>query len=302
MIQIRVPATSANLGPGFDCLGLALDLDLVVHLTLSERDSFCYRGEGSVAENPTNLIHTGFRAAYDEVGEVPPAVTFEAENPIPLARGLGSSSAALVAGIAAADHLLKGALGREGVFQLAAGLEGHPDNVAPAVFGGFTVSTPRATGGFVNRHLPLPSDWRLLFGIPTFELPTPVARRVLPGSYSRDDAVLTAGRVALWTLAVAEANPELLRSASLDVLHEPYRARLVPGFIRTKQRLYRRGAFAAYLSGAGPTAGVICDAKAIKACTLVLQEFAGPDGCVLELESGRGYSVEPQVTFAPGRP
>ena len=161
MASVRVPATSANLGPGFDCLGLAVMQYLEVTATLSKRDTFVYSGPGHVADTLNNLTHQGFRAAFAAVGRVAPKVRLEAYNTIPLARGLGSSSAALVAGAALADAFLDGILGREGVFQLTAGLEGHPDNVAPAVFGGFTVSA-KTESGYLCQALPLPARWTLL--------------------------------------------------------------------------------------------------------------------------------------------
>lgn len=155
--HVRVPATSANLGPGYDCLGLAVGLWLTVTATLAEEDRFDYRGEGSLPDTPHNLSHQGFAAVYRELGLDVPKVALKVNNPVPLARGLGSSSAALVAGAACADALLGGRLGRDGVFQLCARLEGHPDNVAPAVFGGFTVSAWQ-DGAWVSRSIPLPGD------------------------------------------------------------------------------------------------------------------------------------------------
>jgi homoserine kinase len=293
MLQVRVPATSANLGPGFDALGIALDLDLTVRAVESDRDRFTYRGDGHIPDSPHNLVHQGFRAAYHALDLEPPPMAFEADNPIPLARGLGSSSAALVAGAALADALLGERLGREDVFRLVARLEGHPDNVAPAVFGGFTVSAADEDGAFVSASLPLPPGWRLLYGVPDFELPTAKARAVLPSSYPRSDAVRTSGRAALWAVAVATDRPELLRVASLDVLHEPYRSPLVPGLDGCRAALRARGAFAAYLSGAGPTLGVVTDGSNADACRALLTDFAGAGGRVLDLGAGRGYEVGP---------
>ncbi len=293
MLQVRVPATSANLGPGFDALGIALDLDLTVRAVESDRDRFTYRGDGHVPDSSHNLVHQGFRAAYHALDLEPPRMAFEADNPIPLARGLGSSSAALVAGAALADALLGERLGREEVFRLVARLEGHPDNVAPAVFGGFTVSAADEAGAFLSASLPLPPGWRLLFGVPDFELPTAKARAVLPSSYPRSDAVRTSGRAALWAVAVATDRPELLRVASLDVLHEPYRSPLVPGLDDCRAALRARGAFAAYLSGAGPTLGVVTDDANADVCRALLADFAGSGGRVLDLGAGRGFQVGP---------
>lgn len=290
-LTVRVPATSANLGPGFDCLGLALDLWLEVRARPADRDRFSYRGEGKVPERADGLVHAGFRAAFVRMNRPVPTVAFEAHNPIPLARGLGSSSAALVAGAALADAWSGGALGRDGVFQLAAELEGHPDNVAPAVYGGFTVSAARAEGGYATAVLAVPPAWRLLFGVPAFELSTAKARAALPTAVHRDDAVRTASRAALWALAVARDEPELLRTASIDVLHEPYREPLVPGLRDARHALREAGAYAAFLSGAGPTIGVVTSEAAENACRAVLERFVGPRGRVLTLHATSGYEV-----------
>ena len=287
--KVRVPATSANLGPGFDCLGLAVTRYLEVTATPAERDSFTYTGVGTVADTPDNLTHQGFRAAFAAAGEPAPPVAFTAHNTIPLARGLGSSSAALVAGAALADAFLGGALGRDGVFGLAAGLEGHPDNVAPAVYGGFTVSAKTETG-YLCQALPLPARWHLLFAVPAFELLTREARAVLPEHYSRADAIFNSSRCALWTTAVALDKPELLRVASEDRLHEPYREPLIPGLSNCRAALLAAGADAAFLSGAGPTLAAISTAKVVPQAILeVLKTFAGA-GEVLELHPGEGYT------------
>jgi homoserine kinase len=298
-LRVRVPATSANLGPGFDCLGLALDLDLEVGVRASDRDRFAYRGEGRVPDRPDGLVHVGFRAAFERLGLVAPTVAFDAHNPIPLARGLGSSSAALVAGAALADAWNGGALGRDGVFQLTAALEGHPDNVAPAVYGGFTVSAPRLEGGYATAVLAVPPSWRLLFGVPGFTLATAKARAALPTSVHRDDAVRTAARAALWALAVARDEPELLRTASVDVLHEPYREPLVPGLRDARTALRAAGAYAAFLSGAGPSIGVVTSERTEAACRTVLDAFVGRRGRVLALRVGPGYEIAGRSPVTP---
>ncbi|CAN5648515.1 homoserine kinase [soil metagenome] len=296
MIRVRVPATSANLGPGFDCLGLAVDLFLEVEGRPAQHDRFRYTGPGSVASGPDNLVHRGFRAAHATLGLHAPPFAFEARNAIPLARGLGSSSAALVAGAAIADALQGGLLGRDGVFQLVAGIEGHPDNVGPAVYGGFTVAALRADGGYETAVLKVPPTWRLLFGVPAFELPTEQARAALPDVVSRNDAVRTASRAALWAVAVARDEPALLRTASIDVLHEPYREPLVPGLAAARAALRAAGAYAAFLSGAGPSIGVVAPDGALPACRAALARFAGPDGCILELGVGDGYALDVLAT------
>lgn len=257
--KIRVPATSANLGPGYDCLGLALDMWVELSARLSDNDHFLYSGEGEMPDTRHNLTHQGFTAVYRELGLEAPPVTFTVHNPIPLARGLGSSSAALVSGAAAADCFTGGQLGRDGVFQICARAEGHPDNVAPAVYGGFTVSARRGEE-YLSRSLPLPADWHFLIAIPDFELPTMTARKVVPESFSRADVISTSSRAALWALAVATADPELLDTATRDVLHQPYREPLLPGFAESVAGAREAGAWAAFLSGAGPSLAAICPA------------------------------------------
>ncbi len=288
MFRIRVPATSANLGPGFDCLGIALKLYLEVTATPSNQDHFFYTGQGKIADLADNLMHEGFRAAYKSLGQNAPTITFEVTNSIPLARGLGSSSAALVAGIAVADAMMENKLGRDGVFQLAAKMEGHPDNVAPAIYGGFTASVERNDGSYLCERLELP-PWTFLFAVPNFELLTSEARRVLPMTYSRADVIFNTSRTALWTLAVALNQPELLPVASQDKLHEPYREKLVPGLAETRQQVLDAGAYAAFLSGAGPTVAVICNDETKAVCKTILQRFV-KDGQILELQASEGYS------------
>ncbi len=292
MISVRVPATSANLGPGFDCLGLAVSLYLEVKLNFSNKDDFVYSGLGFVENTPNNLIHQGFRMAYRKVKRVAPKVCLQAFNPIPLARGLGSSSAALVAGIALADKLLDHELGREAVFQLSAELEGHPDNVAPAIYGGFTVSALQNNGKYLSQSLDIPENWQFIFAIPDFELLTSEARAVLPDDYKRGDVVFTSSRTALWTTAVALNKPELLSVASQDRLHEPYREPLIAGIQACRERLREVGVKVCYLSGAGPTlAALSTDASTTEQCKAAMKTFVGSEGKVLTLEpSKEGYS------------
>lgn len=299
MLRVSVPATSANLGPGFDTLGLAIDLFLEVTAEAASSDEFVYVGThaepgmaGSQPQPADNLVHAGFKTVFSHLGTEAPPVRMTVHNPIPLARGLGSSSAALVAGAALADAWAGSPLGRDGVFRLTAALEGHPDNVGPAVFGGFTVAAADDAGCFTAATLPVPATWSLLFGVPAFELPTSHARAALPTTYPVADTVLTASRTALWVAAVALDAPELLRTASLDVVHQPFRAALVPGLQRAIDDLRGAGAHAAFLSGAGPTLGAVTPPDTLAACRSVMADFVGPSGLVLTPRTAAGYVVE----------
>jgi homoserine kinase len=273
-------------------LGLALRLYLEVIASPAVHDGFDYCGEGRLANTGDNLVHQGFRAVFEQLGRAAPPVHFTVNNAIPLTRGLGSSSAALVAGAALADAWLQGALGRDGVFQLTAQLEGHPDNVAPAVYGQFTVSARAPDGRFVTASHPLPCNWRLLFAVPGFKLPTSQARAVLPEHYPRRDLILAASRSALWVAAVTLNRPELLQAAVHDVIHEPYREPLIPGMAACREALHAAGAAAVFLSGAGPTlAAIVLSEVAMVRCRGAMAAFVGARGRVLELAPSSGYQV-----------
>jgi homoserine kinase len=306
-VSVRVPATIANVGPGFDSLGVALGLWLEVDALLGPEDRFVYSGEGFIADSPNNFIHEGFRAACAAMNVPAPTVAFTVRNPIPLARGLGSSSAALVAGAALADAIFHGRLGRDGVLRVCSDLEGHPDNVAPAVLGGFTASA-MGEAGPVSVTLPWPESWAILVAIPEFELKTSEARGALPSHYSRADAVFNLSRSALWVAGVATQNPVVLREACLDRIHQPYRAPLVPGLELALRASLEAGASAAFLSGAGPSvAAVVATAtesgtgwsnrtsqtdstEYIKAVSDILHAYSPR---VLHLTGANGYQIVP---------
>lgn len=283
-VTVRVPATIANLGSGFDCLGLAVGLWLEASAQPSPTPEFVYNGAGTI-DAATNLMHAGWNAAFKQLGLEPPPAKITCQNPIPLARGLGSSSAALVGGAALADMVLGGQLGRDGVLQVCAKLEGHPDNVAPAVLGGFTAST-MAEQQALCVGLPLPTDWRVLVAVPEFELKTAKARAVLPESYSRADAVFNASRTALWVAALASGRFELLRHACQDKIHQPYRAPFVPRLLETIEAALDAGAFAAFLSGAGPSLALLCAAPEAERFVALLEPFSAH---ILQLEPATGY-------------
>jgi homoserine kinase len=293
--QVRVPATIANLGPGFDALGLAMSLWLEASAERSDADHFEYQGDGIIADTPQNMIHLGFRAAYQALELEAPKVLIRVRNPIPLARGLGSSSAALVAGAALADAMLEGRLGRDGVLRVCAELEGHPDNVAPAVLGGFTASAMNDSGP-VSVGLPLPADWHILVAVPEHELLTSEARGALPATYSRADAVFNLSRAALWVAGIATGRFDVLREACRDAIHQPYRAPLIPGLQNAIHEALDAGALAAFLSGAGPSvAAIALDPEP------VVDSLFEYSPHVLRLRPASGYesSLEQTVVLTP---
>jgi len=291
-LTATVSASSANLGPGFDALGMAVDLTCTVHATPSPIDVATYHGVGGLTLDADNLVHQGFRRALEAAGHPATTVALEIHNDIPLARGLGSSSAALVAGVLLGDAVSGGTLGREGVLQLAADLEGHPDNVAPAVYGGVTLSAASVDAGWVTTQLPWPEDWRIAFGVPAHEVSTRDARAVLAPHVTRADAILTASRLAFWPVALLTEDPTYLTVASRDVLHEPQRHPLLPGFAEAQRDLLEAGAWAAFLSGAGPTLGVVCSEGLLPTVRSILTGYAGAEGSVLMSSIGGAATVQ----------
>jgi homoserine kinase len=255
-VKVRVPASSANLGPGFDVLGLALGLYNEIEVRL-EGDRLRVAVEGEGAERlqslgAQNLVARATLGTLRRLGVRDDGLSVHMLNRIPLSRGLGSSSAAAVGGVVAAVALAGAAQGPEEILDLALPLEGHPDNIASALLGGLTVATV-VDGRVRCVKLPVPAALRVLAIIPSFQLPTAKARKALPPTVARPDAVFNLGRLALFLAALQTGRLDLLRDAARDRLHQPYRASLIPGMEETLAEGERAGALACFLSGAGPT-------------------------------------------------
>jgi homoserine kinase len=260
---IKVPATSANLGPGFDALGLALDL---WNETVISTDSFTdsrkktdkvfvsVRGEGAglLPGNEKNMLVRTAQKLAERLGQPLPPFQAECVNAIPMSSGLGSSSAAILTGLLAGNVLLGGPLGREELLNLAAELEGHPDNVAPAMLGGLVVAIIDGNK-VVGRQIPLGGDFHVTVALPDFYLPTKQARAALPKRIPLKHAVYNLSRAALVTEAFRSGDLDLLGQVMDDRLHQPYRLRLIPGAIHAMQAAQAAGAQAVALSGAGPS-------------------------------------------------
>ncbi|MGC4876740.1 homoserine kinase [Micromonospora sp. DT43] len=255
-VRVRVPATSANLGPGFDALGLALGLydDLAAEVApAGVRVTVTGQGAGELPDDDRHLVVRAMRATFDVLGTQPAGLSVECVNRIPQARGLGSSSAAIVAGVLLARALVvdgERRLDEPGVLRVAAEIEGHPDNVAPCLLGGFTVAWSEP-GGARAVSLPVADDVRPTVFVPAERGLTATARAALPATVPHADAALTAGRAALLVHALTTA-PALLLSATVDRLHQDYRAPGMPGTSALVSEL-RAAGVAAVVSGAGPS-------------------------------------------------
>lgn len=262
-VRVSVPATSANLGPGFDSLGLALDMrDHLEAEILSEGLVVEVHGAGAdaVPLDESHLVVRSMRTAFEQMGRQPPGLRLTCTNVVPHARGLGSSSAAIVGGVALARALVSEGgllLDDDALFRLAARLEGHPDNVAPACFGGFVISGHEA-GEFYAVGSDVDSRLSTVVFVPPTPVSTEVARALLPAEVPHADAAASTGRAALLVAALA-GRPEHLLRATRDYLHQDYRRPAMPESLALVDRLRHEGV-AAVISGAGPTVLAFTDA------------------------------------------
>ncbi|HET7689389.1 MAG TPA: homoserine kinase [Nocardioidaceae bacterium] len=260
-MRVSVPATSANLGPGFDALGLALDLRDVVTAQVTDGLEIIVDGADAVPLDETHLVHRSMVRAFEALEVPTPGLRLHCVNLIPHGRGLGSSSAAIVAGVAAARGLVEGGTERmddDALFALAAEIEGHPDNVAPAVYGGFTIAYAEG-GTFRATSIEVDPRVGVVMFVPANPVETKVARGLLPHVVSHADAAANAGRAALLVAALTR-RPELLHDATRDWLHQDYREPAMPETLALVRSLRAQG-FAAIVSGAGPTVLAFCAAE-----------------------------------------
>ncbi len=246
MPEVRVPATAANLGPGFDVLGVALGSYLTIRFSEAEKSEIT--GRGRLHPIPDNLTYRSFVAAYDKAGRRPPQVRIETVGIYPSARGMGASASAIVAGLVGARALGNLDLGDEDLARLAAEIEGHPDNVLPALFGGLVLSV---AGSWINLQPVKRISPIVLIAKDRFR--TGAARKVVPTELSRADAIANAAATAaLVTILTGSAGLENLMAATEDRMHEPYRLPLMPGTQKVHREL-RAGGVATTMSGAGPS-------------------------------------------------
>ena len=254
-LTVQVPATSANCGPGFDTFGVACTLYNTITISWSEPDevSLTVTGEGAglLKQGERNLAVKAVRRVLAEVGRERRGFTLVMDNKIPLSRGLGSSSAAIVGGMTSVNALLGNPLDRGKIFELANELEGHPDNVCPAIYGGMTVSfmdgkKPRCV------KLEPPGELNMVVVVPDFTLSTNVARNALPNLVSHQDAVFNVSRAALFVAAICKEDLNLLRFSLHDKLHQQYRSKFIPGMDDVLAAADKAGALGGFISGSGP--------------------------------------------------
>jgi homoserine kinase len=271
---VRVPASSANLGPGFDALGLALGVYLTCRFRRSEALAIRASGRDAaqISTKSDNLIWQTALSVGRDVGMQMPAIELEIQNDIPIGKGMGSSAAALTAGVVIADILLDLRWKAPRILDEAARLEGHPDNVAPCTLGSIVASAIDSGGVTRSVRLDLPQRFGLAVVVPDFDLPTSKARAVLPSGYSREDAVFNVQRASLLIAALATGSTWAFPAALEDRFHQPYRAALVPG-LEQILKLRAPGLLGCVLSGAGPSILVFFERGYESVCDLVRQIF-----------------------------
>ncbi|MDA0364811.1 MAG: homoserine kinase [Chloroflexi bacterium] len=270
--SVRVPATSANLGPGFDSLGVALDWTADVTVTIA--DTPLPPPDGPIA----GMAASAAAALYRFAGiELPGGLTASVETDMPVGRGLGTSATARVAGVLAADALLGAGHTPDELLPIATRLEGHGDNAVPAMFGGLCVVV-NDEDELVHLSLTPPDDLRLALLIPEFSMPTHESRERLPDRLTRNQAVHNIGRAAMLVAAISEHRYDLLRTATGDVLHQPARAGLFPAMYQIFQAARDAGAFGVYLSGGGSTIAAFVDDAHAEDALGAMREAAAAHG------------------------
>lgn len=294
--RVRVPATSANLGAGFDCIGIAVDRGLSASVEAddnlrSDTAPITIRREGTLAAlaltPEDDALYAGFVAACAAGGRAIPArLDFLIDSDIPVSRGLGSSSAALVAGARLADEALSLGLNQLGIAELCTRIEGHPDNVGPAIFGGAILAVPGNSSvearQWVFAPLPVHPDLAFIFVIPPFAVETAFARAILPREVTHDIAVRAAGKGAALAHGLATGDGALLQIALDDVLHVPYRRDLVPGMASVHDAACEAGAYGVTLSGSGPTLVALAQQEAAERVADAMRKRWSADGVVAD--------------------
>ena len=265
-VRVKVPATIANLGPGFDSFGLALPLYNIVSIEetvlpgsgiqiniINEKNN----NETDLADVPTdktNIVYKAIELLYNFIGQIPNELKITIRTQIPISRGLGSSASVIVGGLIAANELLGRPADEKVLMSIATEIEKHPDNITPAFVGGITVASWEEDGSIIYRKLPWNDEWKLMICVPDYELNTEISRSVLPKEVPIKDAVFNLKKSAMLIDALYNKDEELLKASLFDKLHQPYREKLVPGMTEIINNLkHTNGVIGTVLCGAGPS-------------------------------------------------
>jgi homoserine kinase len=290
-VTVNVPGTTANLGVGFDCIGAALTLGNEFQFTAVTTDvklKITVEGEEAAKVNTdaSNLIYQSFLKLYQHIQQTQPNLEIFIKLGVPLSRGLGSSATAIVGGLLGANQLAGNPLSKDEVMEIAIAIEGHPDNVVPALLGNCQLSVGEM-GNWQISSIPWHQDIVPIVAIPNFELSTAEARSVLPTEYSRSDAIFNISRMGLLLRALETNNGDWLKTALEDKLHQPYRQKLITGYDEVKENAIAAGAYGLVISGAGPTLLALTNPSQVDAVTTAMSETWAKVGVEAKVRSHR---------------
>ena len=285
-ISVKVPATTANLGPGFDCLGMALPIyntitieetvlpgtgiEINVIADTQEADELSLE---HIPLDENSIVYKAVELLYNSIGQTPSELKITIHSQIPITRGLGSSASVIVGGLLAANELLGHPADEAALLSIATEVEGHPDNVTPAIIGGLVLASQEDDGSVLYRKLDWPDEWQITVCIPDYELATDIARSVLPKEVPMQDAIFNAQRLAMFVQAVNTKDTELMKAALHDKLHQPYRMKLVPGLEKIMENLkHEENVLGCVLSGAGPSILIISHKNGVDKIHSIVKE------------------------------
>ena len=285
-VTVKVPATTANIGPGFDCMGMALPIYNTITIeetvlpgtgvqinVMSENETTDEFSLEHIPMDENSIIYKAVELLYNSIGQTPSELKITIHTQIPRARGLGSSASVIVGGLIAANELLGRPADEAALLSIATEVEGHPDNVTPAIVGGLTLTSSEDDGSIVYRKLEWPDEWTLTVCIPEYELATDISRSVLPKEVPMQDAVYNAQRMGMFVHAIHTKDSSLMKLALKDKLHQPYRMKLVPGLEKIAERLkHEENVIGCVLSGAGPSILIISEKNNLDKIKAVVKE------------------------------
>lgn len=272
-VSVKVPATTANIGPGFDCLGMALPIYNTITIeetvlpgtgieinVIAESAAIDELSLEHIPLDENSLVYKAVELLYNSIGQTPSELKINIHSNIPVARGLGSSASVIVGALIAANELLGKPADEVALLSIACEIEGHPDNITPAIVGGLVLSSQEDDGSVIYRKLDWPTEWAITVCVPDFELSTDIARSVLPKEVPMKDAIFNAQRLGMFVQAVNTKDADLMKLALKDRLHQPYRMKLVPGLDKIMDNLrHIDSVLGCVLSGAGSSILVISE-------------------------------------------
>lgn len=285
-VSVKVPATTANLGPGFDCMGMALPIYNTVTIeetvlpgtgieinVIAEDDTSDELALEHIPMDENSIIYKAVELLYNSIGQTPSELKITVHTQIPVARGLGSSASVIVGGLIAANELLGRPADEAALLSIATEVEGHPDNITPAIVGGLVLTSSEEDGSIVYRKLDWPQEWNLTLCVPEYELATDISRSVLPKEVPIQDAVFNAKRLAMFIQAIHTKDSALMKLALKDKLHQPYRMKLVPGLEKIIENLkHEENVLGCVLSGAGPSILIISERNNLDKIRSIVRE------------------------------